>query len=1075
MNIDDSFTAYETGMQRLLEHLGQAHPRYDEALIYQQRLFENIAQSRRYGDTETRRAERAQIVEQINGLALDVGGPTIVIESTAASPSDSSGATGSVTVSGGAISGSVVGINQGTINQTFMQVLHPTPPPYRTAVLRMTEDYAAVFGGRDAELATLDTFLAEDTRPCALLIAPTGRGKTALLIHWIVRVQQRGDWQVIFAPISLRYETASAAMTLGALATALAEFHGEREKLQTYNQTPDQLRPVIADYLRREPTDGKRLLLVIDGMDEAVGWKMGRDLFPREPGPHLRIVASARQMAHTSRADWREQLGWQTGQTCDLELEGLRREAVSDILQRLGNPLDKLATDVDLLAEIGRVSAGDPLTIRFLIEALRDGEVTPGKLTSLPPGLEAFVRDWLDELEQQSDEVDAVYALLSLCAVALGPLTNDDVEQLDTETFRRRATLNRAAKQVGRFIIGDGSAQSGYVFSHPRLRELFLEQVLSQRERAVVQQRFVAYGEAWYADRCQLLPDYVREFWIMHLTQAEEWDRMRQVLTEVVLVGDRYIQPWAAACYRAEGSYAGYLSDLDLLWTHAEEHNELALGLRCALIASSIRSLSSNLSPELLVGLVTVGTPEGKWSPVAALEHVRQMTNPARQVEALRVLVRYGGELPREMALDVAFAIADTQMRASALGVLAPCLSVDLLASSLCMVRASSDEWFRARAIDVLAPYLWRWPRLLPVALDIATGLDGVACFEALRGLAPYLPLDLLPTARAIAQTIEDDRQRNHILAALDPTAREEQIDWGFALDGIARMHKSSVPSLEPLDVEAELAAIRDIADSTERCEVLGQLAVHLPKDMQDSVWQHFFVTAGAIEDWFSVVLRFVPNLPGSLLPILLNTACRATDSHLCARAIEALAARAQLSSSLMDTALAYAQAIGDSQCRVYALRALVPYLPPDMQISVLKDTLEAALTLTLEHDRTKTLTVLAPYLSLSVQAVAVQVARSITKDADRAEALGKIARHLPEEQQIPIWQDALATARAIAEDNRRAMVLGQFASYLPATLLSAALNDASAIADDNERVTVLCQLVPHFPAEQRIPIWQDA
>jgi hypothetical protein len=69
--MSDPFTSYETGLKRLLERLGSDHPRYADALVYQQRLQENIAQARGYGDTETRRAERAQIVDGLNRLALE--------------------------------------------------------------------------------------------------------------------------------------------------------------------------------------------------------------------------------------------------------------------------------------------------------------------------------------------------------------------------------------------------------------------------------------------------------------------------------------------------------------------------------------------------------------------------------------------------------------------------------------------------------------------------------------------------------------------------------------------------------------------------------------------------------------------------------------------------------------------------------------------------------------------------------------------------------------------------------------------------------------------------------------------
>jgi len=69
-----NFSRYETGLDNLQAQLGQSHPRYGDFLVYQQRLMENITQVRRYGDTETRRAERAEIIDQLNTMALLVTG-----------------------------------------------------------------------------------------------------------------------------------------------------------------------------------------------------------------------------------------------------------------------------------------------------------------------------------------------------------------------------------------------------------------------------------------------------------------------------------------------------------------------------------------------------------------------------------------------------------------------------------------------------------------------------------------------------------------------------------------------------------------------------------------------------------------------------------------------------------------------------------------------------------------------------------------------------------------------------------------------------------------------------------------
>lgn len=70
----DSFSSYEIGMHHLLTQIKKNHPRYLEALGYQDRLRDNISRSRRFGDTNLRQADRAEIIEQLNELSLSVIG-----------------------------------------------------------------------------------------------------------------------------------------------------------------------------------------------------------------------------------------------------------------------------------------------------------------------------------------------------------------------------------------------------------------------------------------------------------------------------------------------------------------------------------------------------------------------------------------------------------------------------------------------------------------------------------------------------------------------------------------------------------------------------------------------------------------------------------------------------------------------------------------------------------------------------------------------------------------------------------------------------------------------------------------
>jgi formylglycine-generating enzyme required for sulfatase activity len=66
----DIHALYQVGLRQLLDRLGEEHPDYAEALIYQQRLNENLTRSRQYGDTDTRKADRAEIINRLSQLAL---------------------------------------------------------------------------------------------------------------------------------------------------------------------------------------------------------------------------------------------------------------------------------------------------------------------------------------------------------------------------------------------------------------------------------------------------------------------------------------------------------------------------------------------------------------------------------------------------------------------------------------------------------------------------------------------------------------------------------------------------------------------------------------------------------------------------------------------------------------------------------------------------------------------------------------------------------------------------------------------------------------------------------------------
>jgi hypothetical protein len=225
----------------------------------------------------------------------------------------------------------------------FQTILQPLPVSARGAVQRLLTYYTDnVFGGRDAELAALDGVLRGE-QLYTLLVAPTGRGKTALLVHWVNRLLRRGEWRVIFVPISIRFGTADEQMALEMLAAGLADLHNDTAQFQCSVRSPFSLRAMIGDYLHRPLPAETRCLLVLDGIDEAVGWKVG-PLCVVPPNSPLKIVAAARQRADRGYEDWREHLGWQPHRTRAFPLDNLDRAALIALLKAQDERLAALLT-----------------------------------------------------------------------------------------------------------------------------------------------------------------------------------------------------------------------------------------------------------------------------------------------------------------------------------------------------------------------------------------------------------------------------------------------------------------------------------------------------------------------------------------------------------------------------------------------------------------------------------------------------------------------------------------------------------------------------------------------------------
>jgi hypothetical protein len=570
-------------------------------------------------------------------------------------------------ISVGNIEGSVVAIGK---NSIAIQVVYRTNyyiegarfylPEFTTAVKNFFDNYLGdeanpvPFGGRDDALMKLEQWRTQaDAPPRLLLAAPAGRGKSALLVQWSENLKEQQDVAVVFMPISIRFSTNQEEATFSLLATRLAHLYGKEMPDKWGNFPASAWRRLVAEYLQESLPDGRHLLLIVDGLDEAA-WQQGADLFPHQLSERVRLVVSARYRGgeEPGPGPWLRQLGWDRfpQMAATLELETLTQAGVRDVLDKMGCPLDELGRIVDIVTELHRLSEGAPLLVALYVKDLwQRGEAAtrlqPGDLRDIQPGYKGYFEKWWADQEELWGADDPlatalVNEVLHVLAMALGPLRISDLRQLLRDQVHSR-NLKRAIRPLNRFVIGDGQEQ-GYAFAHPKLGEYFRDE-LAAEEQAAWQARFLAWGERTIDDlqAGQVQPydvsRYLMLYYGRHLEKANA-----DIEKMLPLVTWEWMQVW----HEETSTYGGFLQDVNRVQARLRVANEMAakqeqevpyIGqeVLCALCYASVNSLSSNLSPHLPALLVR----DRIWNPRQAVSHVLRIANVAQRTRALVTLL----------------------------------------------------------------------------------------------------------------------------------------------------------------------------------------------------------------------------------------------------------------------------------------------------------------------------------------------------------------------------------------------------------------------------------------------------
>ena len=206
----------------------------------------------------------------------------------------------------------------------------------------------------------------------------------------LVQVAQQGN--VIYHFLSRAYGTADEDLFLRNVCQQLAARHGLGGQLPA---SIAELRALYPDLLRLPPVVSQPLVVVIDGLDEALNWEPGPQHFPPDLPSGVKVIFSGRQMADHG---WPDHLRLPLERVQQLVLGAMAVDDLAALLRAAGGAVEPLADDVAWIEQALQVSGGDPFYLKLLVEDLRDGRMQPGQIGEKPVGLDAYLRSWWDQV-----------------------------------------------------------------------------------------------------------------------------------------------------------------------------------------------------------------------------------------------------------------------------------------------------------------------------------------------------------------------------------------------------------------------------------------------------------------------------------------------------------------------------------------------------------------------------------------------------------------------------------------------------------------------------------------------------
>jgi hypothetical protein len=908
------------------------------------------------------------------------------------------------------------------------------------------------FGGRDKELDWLGAWLNDENETQRLLlVAPPGRGKSALLVHWTKQLEEAGTtrgpnpkWHLVFVPINIRSDTNLPEVFYQAIAAQLAVIlHQELYPAPNDRGAEAYYQGMCRTFLGNAADQNVPILLVIDGIDEAVGSRFATDWFPIRKRSSLRLVVSARLLlGDKDEGGWLQRLRWDADTTTRVLLP-LSSAAIESLLSSAGNLSNKRVSRRKLAKLLFDLTKGEPLVLRLLVEDLsrRKSDVdglTVKDLERIEPGLIGYFKDWMDRQRAawQAERTDGaeineseLNVHLAVLACAYGPLASNELSEVVRLAYGVEPRLRIADRlyPLRRFIVGESRYDNrrdrgGYILSHSSFSSFLIEEYFRDDQSLIDKAR-----EAFARWGCEMLsqlnngalqPRKASPYALRHLSQ-----HLKDVSASVSDLGKLVEEGWLRAWEILEGGYSGFSRDVrltaDQIVCRPGWYQKTSL-LRCKLVLSSIANQGASLPRGLLVA--------GFKNNLIALSQIRHWLEYQRSnAERARILAMIAGGAPEAEQAQV---VAD---------------ALDALKS----IRDSEhvydyDEWGNLEdpvvaILKILLPYLTQ--EQVDEVLDLRARHWSLE--HSARALA--VTAEKLSNASLIARTGE-------LLDAIEAAGP----------DG-ARALASLGPLLGGTELFRALAIADGYTHARTRAWTLTMLISHLPEAERDQRVGRIFAVAKKAKDWSaSFLVRLAPFLKGKQLDEAVWLAASIRDEWKRLRALSALLRRLSetakhnavtdaisnalsiaasstnlrvdalqvvapyLNGTSMAQALSLARSIDDDVVlRVQCLAVLIPCLvEPQVRDEVAGEAFQIAAGIKEKMRLTAAFEALAPILTEERLVRALQLVRAIEDTVSRIRALHALARAMPEAEQENLLKETMKLARSVRTDDERLWAL---------------------------------------------------